>query len=290
MKERKNRIIICMLTAVVSVILSLGCGLFASIAGTGRGLGSDLGEMLRRVQAGTTAYIIMIDPGHGGMDGGASSSDGTLEKDINLAIAKKMATAAEQYDCRVMLTREKDQWLCETEEGSIRSRKTADLAARRELIRKYKPDVVVSIHLNSFKEDASVSGAQVFYPPGDAVWQETGEPDDAYMQSHQMSSQQPENALMQSRLLAETMQKKINEALQPDTPRTAMTRDGVFIFKEVEQPVIIIECGFMSNPDEAAKLKTDKYQQELAACIMSGIADFAGLKKPVNVEIIDSSK
>lgn len=253
MKVKKLLIMICVLTVLTITVISLDCG-----------------DLTRRVQAENADFLIMIDPGHGGMDGGAVSSSGTLEKDINLAVAKKLADAAEQYGCAVLMTRETDEWLCDTDDGSIRSRKTADLMARRQLIRKYEPDITVSVHLNSFKEDPSVRGAQVFYP-GSAV-QTSGD------------------ALQQSRELAETMQGVLNETLQPDSPRTAMTRDGVFIFKEVEHPVIIVECGFMSNSEEAEKLESERYQKELAQQMMVGIAGFANLKMPVNVEIIDSNQ
>lgn len=249
MKERKLLILICIITALIIGIISLDCGVAE-----------------HRVFTGTSQYVILIDPGHGGMDGGASGSDGTLEKDINLAISRQLEAAAEQYRCRTVLTRENGEWLCRTDEGSIRSRKTADLAARREMIEKYAPDIMVSIHLNSFKEDPAVKGAQVFYP-GDCV---------------------SDDVLDQCRQLAETMQSEINETLQKENPRTAMIRDGVFIFRNAETPVIIIECGFLSNHDEMGKLKTVEYQQELAQCIMAGIVEFAHIEKRNPIEFIDS--
>lgn len=252
MKEKKIVAIICILTSFFIAVISLDCGIIT------------VGK-----QTGNADYVLLIDPGHGGMDGGASGSDGTLEKDINLSIAKLLANEAEQYSCRVILTREQDEWLCNTDEGSIRSRKTADLKARCEMIKQYAPDLTISIHLNSFKEDPSVRGAQVFYPAG--------------------SSQADSSDVMhQCRQLAELLQARLNETLQQDNPRTAMTRDGVFIFKEVERPVIIVECGFLSNPSECDTLKSDEYQQNLARCIMGAIAEFAELEKPETVEIIDS--
>lgn len=266
MKEKKILMIISVITAFIITIISLDCGIFAGNTSIDSGRTGGFHELIRRVQTATADYLILIDPGHGGMDGGASGNDGTLEKNINLAIAEKLAKTVEQYKCAAVLTRENDNWLCETEEGSIRSRKTADLKARRELIRKYNPDITVSIHLNSFKEDPGVNGAQVFYP----------------------SKNGSEEVLQQCRALAETIQEKMNETLQKEEPRTAIVRDGVFIFKEVERPMIIIECGFISNPEEAEKLKTDKYQQELAQCIVAGIAEFAGLEKLQKLEITDS--
>ncbi len=249
MREQKTVKIICAVIVIAVAVISLDCGIMA-----------------RKVQTGEADYLIMIDPGHGGMDGGASSSDGTLEKDINLAIAKQLAGMAEQYGCAAILTRETDEWLCRTEEGSIRSRKTADLKARRELIREYKPDITVSIHLNSFKEDPNVKGAQVFYPAAGGA----------------------DDVLEECRSLADVIQKTMNRTFQSEEPRTAMNRDGVFLFKEVMCPTIIVECGFMSNPAEAGRLKTTEYQNRVAGAVMTGIAEFAGLEEPETIEIIDS--
>ena len=268
MKEKKILIIVCVAAALIIAVISLDCGILPNGEQCRIIKNLHLDALARRVQGESADYLVMIDPGHGGMDGGASCSDGTLEKDINLEIAGKLADAAAEYDCRTVLTRETDAWLCETEEGSIRSRKTADLIARRELIRKYSPDILVSIHLNSFKEDPGVSGAQVFYPSVN------GEPE----------------VLQQCKKLAETIQNKMNEELQQDEPREAMVRDGIFLFKEVKQPMVIVECGFMSNPDEAEKLKNGTYQDAAVQCIMDGIAEFSRLKKPEHVEIIDSFK
>lgn len=105
--------------------------------------------------------VIVIDPGHGGMDGGASSNKGTTEKDINLRIAMYMKELAELDGWKVVMTRETDKSLHKKEEGTIRNQKTQDLIARRELIKETMPMVAVSIHLNSFKQDPSVRGADI---------------------------------------------------------------------------------------------------------------------------------
>ena len=253
---------------MIIAIISLGCGTFAATGRCDLINHIDLGRLVRSVQGDYADFLVMIDPGHGGMDGGASASDGTLEKDINLAIAGKLAIAAEAYNCSTILTRETDEWLCETEDGSIRSRKTADLMGRRELIRKYSPDIVVSIHLNSFRENPAVHGVQVFYP----------------------SMNGDTEILQQCEKLAVIIQKQMNNNLQQEEPRSAMARDGVFLFREVNCPMVIVECGFMSNSNDTEKLKTESYQQKAAQCIMEGIAEFSGLKKPEYVEIINSSE
>ncbi len=251
MKEKKLLMIICFVIVLIIAILSLDCGILARIT-----------------QAGSTENILLIDAGHGGMDSGAVSADGTYEKDINLAIAKELEKIAPDYGFRTVMTRENDEWLCTEETGSIRSRKTADLAARREMLRKYSPQLAVSIHLNSFKEDPSVYGVQVFYP----------------------GSGGDETVLEGSKRLAEAMQQTLQDELAVKKERTAMIREGVFIFKEVLCPIVIVECGFLSNPEEAALLKTAEYQQKAAQGIMAGIAEFTGFQKKENVEIIDSLK
>lgn len=104
-----------------------------------------------------------MDPGHGGMDGGAQSSDGTSEKDINLSIAEQVKKQLEGEGVKVIMTRYKDEGLYdESQEGTIRSLKTQDMKERKRIIDDSKADLTVSIHLNSFTQDSSVKGAQVF--------------------------------------------------------------------------------------------------------------------------------
>lgn len=249
MAEKRFVIIISIIAALVIAIISLDCG-----------------AIIRSVQSGTPDHVLLIDPGHGGMDGGAVSGDGTSEKNINLAVALELADAASEYGWQVIMTRSTDEWLCSTEEGSIRSRKTEDLLSRREMITDYEPELAVSIHLNSFKEDPSVSGAQVFYP----------------------DSGGSEGMLQQCREFAETLQRNLPAGADKDKHRTAMVKDDVMIFKEVICPVVIIECGFLSNPQEADLLKTKEYQQELAQGIMAGITEFTGVEKKTDIELIDS--
>ena len=249
MKERWILTGICIIVAVIVAVISL-----------------DFGALARNVQTGAAEHVLLIDPGHGGMDGGAVGSDGTSEKDINLAIAEELKKAAEDYGWQVIMTRESDRWLCTSEEGSIRARKTEDLLNRREMIREYEPDIAVSIHLNSFKEDPSVSGVQVFYPDSGG--------EDAVLQ--------------QCRTFAETLQASLMKELDVKKERTAMAKRDVLLFREVICPIVIVECGFLSNPEEAQLLKTGDYQCRTAQGIMAGITEFTGVEKEIDIEIIDS--
>lgn len=249
MINRKIRLAIGITAMLISGIIILNCGVLAV-----------------KTQAGTMRPVLFIDAGHGGIDGGAVSSGGVPEKDINLAIAKRVCRLAEDNGWNVIMTRETDKGLYGKEEGSIRAMKTADLRARRDMMRKYQPDAAVSIHLNSFREDPSVKGVQVFYPNR---W-----------------SDQELNA--QCEEFAEIMQGSLNETVESGKDRVPLVKDDVFIFKEEICPIVIVECGFLSNSEEAELLQTKEYQQQLAEGIMAGITEFTGVEKENPVKVIDS--
>jgi N-acetylmuramoyl-L-alanine amidase len=212
------------------------------------------------------ADTILIDPGHGGMDGGASSANGTTEKDINLAIALYIKELAEADGWHVVLTRQKDEGLGGKGNGTIRSQKTADLIARREMIKEVKPVVAVSIHLNSFKQDSSVRGAQAFYPSGPAE----------------------QTVLDESKRLAEVIQEKLISGMADGNDREALVKRDVLMFKNPTVPMVIIECGFLSNPEEAKLLEQEEYQRKLAEFIYDGIRSYTGKEPQKPVESIDS--
>ena len=197
---------------------------------------------------------IVIDPGHGGFDGGAQSESGVPEKDINLSIAKELEKLLKKKGFRVRMTRESDTALGHTESSTIRSRKTADLNERKKIIDEESPLLTVSIHLNSFKEDRSVRGAQVFYPEEDTD-KKTG-----------------------SRALAESVQKELIKGLDDGTERSVLPKNDIRLMKDIKTPIIIIECGFLSNYEEAKLLVKEDYQKKTALCIYKGIVKFVKLK------------
>lgn len=223
-------------------------------------------RIAERVQNAMASDILLIDPGHGGIDGGAVSGRGVSEKAINLAIAQEVKVLAEQAGWQVVMTREGDDGLYEEGSGSIRSMKTQDLKARRELIKKTQPQLAISIHLNSFKEDPSVKGAQVFFPGtgGD------------------------EKLLKKSEALAKILQKKASKAVGSGTDRVALAKSDVYLFKEVTCPIAIIECGFLSNPEEAEMLQSSQYQKKLAEGIFAGITEFTGKRPQKAIRVVDS--
>ena len=219
-------------------------------------------SLIAKVQQVTSSDIILIDPGHGGMDGGASSAAGVSEKDINLSISLYIKEYAEADGWKVVMTREEDKGLGDSGSKTIRSQKTADLIARRNMIKDVKPTVSVSVHLNSFKQDPSVRGAQTFYPGG----------------------QGEQYALDESKKLAEAIQEHLVSGIADGTDRVALVKRDVLMFKNPTVPMAIVECGFLSNPEEAKLLEQEEYQRKLARCIYEGILLYTGRepKKPIN--------
>ena len=182
--------------------------------------------------------VIMIDPGHGGEDPGKIGVNQAKEKDVNLKIAKKTKERLEKKGWKVVMTREKDVMLGDPAAGN---KKIHDMKARVERINKTMPQAAVSIHQNSY-QDAQIHGAQVFY----------------YSHSEE------------GKRMAEVMQKALLKADEENT-RQAKANDTYYLLKRTEVPTIIVECGFLSNPEEAAKLVTPKYQEKLAEAIAEGI-------------------
>ena len=190
--------------------------------------------------AGKAAVTVVIDPGHGGVDGGAEADDGTPEKNINLNIALKLKQLAENDGWNVIMTREEDTGLYSEQNSTIRSKKTEDLKKRKEIFDSSAADAAVSIHLNSYTADRSVRGAQVFYADGSE----------------------------ESKMLAECIQNQMKNR------RRAMAKSDVLILQQAKVPTVIAECGFLSNYEESRKLRTDECQNKLAKNIYSGIKNY----------------
>ena len=197
--------------------------------------------------ADKTAVTIVIDPGHGGVDGGAQADDGTPEKNINLNIALKLKKLAENDGWNVIMTREEDTGLYSEQNSTIRSKKTEDLKKRKQIFDSSAADAAVSIHLNSYTADRSVRGAQVFYAGGSE----------------------------ESKMLAECVQEQMGNR------RRAMAKSDVLILQQVKVPTVIAECGFLSNYEESRKLRTDEYQNEMAKNIYSGIKTYIENNKEI---------
>ncbi len=203
----------------------------------------------RRITLETAAPVrtlppVLIDPGHGGEDGGAVSGD-VLEKHINLAVSHDVADLLRLCGYTVSMTRDTDDAL--TNEGEdVRKRKYNDMKMRLDLYNATPDNVVVSIHQNKFDAAAS-HGAQVFYSPN-----------------------HPNSAV-----LAEALRKSVTGMLQPDNTRTCKAAGKeIFLLKNARVPAVIVECGFISNQQERELLVTDDYQKQLALAIAAGLMNY----------------
>lgn len=185
---------------------------------------------------------VVIDAGHGGADPGKVGVDGSLEKDINLKIAKKLAAFLTAADVDVVLTREDDAGLYDE---NVSNKKVQDMKNRVALIEEKKPALTVSIHQNSYHEEY-VHGAQVFYYEGS----------------------------QESKEIAERMQRVLAEQIDPDNARQAKANSSYYLLKKTSSPIVIVECGFLSNYEEAQKLSSEIYQEKTAWAIHMAIMNY----------------
>lgn len=196
---------------------------------------------------GTAKPVVVVDIGHGGWDPGKIGVDGSLEKDINLQIAQKLKAYLEKSDVTVVMTRDSDHGLYDEDDSN---KKMADMKGRCDLINKTAPALTVSIHQNSYHEE-SINGGQVFY----------------YKNS--------ENG----KRLAEILQKRFDFVLGERNRRVAKANDNYYILLHVRSPIVIVECGFLSNQKEAALLNTEEYQDRLAWTIHMGILEYLNTRQ-----------
>ena len=188
------------------------------------------------------ASVIVIDVGHGGYDPGKVSVNQVLEKDVNLAIALKLRSYLEAQDCIVYMTRETDCSLCDENEGN---KKQSDMNHRISFIEEMQPDLMISIHQNSYSSP-SVRGAQTFY----------------YHTSDD------------SKYLASCVQSALIAYADPDNNRMHKSNSSYYILKHVNCPAVLVECGFLSCPEECALLTSERYQDMVAYAIACGIRTY----------------
>lgn len=191
----------------------------------------------------TAGPYVLVDAGHGGADGGATGADGTEEKTVNLQISRTLSLLLRVMGVRTGMTREDDRSI-HTEGDSLREQKVSDMHNRLTMYE--EATVVVSIHQNHFSE-AKYYGAQVFCAP-----------------------QHP-----QSRVLGAAVRESVLGLLQPDNTRQLKTADdGVFLLSNTTVPAVLVECGFLSNPAECAKLAQSDYQRQMAFAVAGGVFSF----------------
>lgn len=192
-------------------------------------------------EEGKDQVCVVIDAGHGGADPGKVGINNALEKDINLEIALILKKFLEAEDIRVVMTREDENGLYD--EGAS-NKKVQDMKRRLAIIEEADPELVVSIHQNSYHEEY-VKGAQVFF--------------------YQTSER--------SRVLADILQEQL-ALLDPENKRQAKGNDSYYLLKKTGKPIVIVECGFLSNSEEAGRLITPVYQERLAWNIHMGIMKY----------------
>ena len=191
------------------------------------------------VSTESAGFVVVLDAGHGGNDPGKVGVDGTLEKDINLSLVYKLKEVLEAADVTVILTREEDHGLYQ---DSDTNKKRADMKARCELIGESQADLVISIHQNSY-HDESVKGAQVFYYTGSE----------------------------EGRSLAEQIEASLRSVIGEENTRQAKANSEYYLLLHTSCPTAIVECGFLSNWEEAEKLGDEGYQEKLAWAIHLGV-------------------
>ena len=188
---------------------------------------------------------IVVDAGHGVPDEGAESSNGTTEAETNLKIALKLQNLLEQSGCTVILTRSDENAIYDIDSKTLKQKKVSDIRNRVKIGNESSADVFVSIHLNKIPQP-QYDGWQTFYKEGSE----------------------------EGAKLAKSIQSNLNEAIQKENNRIAKTIDNIYIIKKVEIPTTIVECGFLSNPEEEKHLLQDDYQNKLAWGIYNGIIDY----------------
>lgn len=206
---------------------------------------SDKKETVPTVSLPVSGKTIVIDAGHGKPDEGAQSNSGTTEAETNLKIALKLQNLLEQSGSLVILTRSDENAIYDIDSKTLKQKKISDIHNRVKIGNESSADIFVSIHLNKIPQQ-QYDGWQTFYNAESAEGQR----------------------------LAVSIQNNLNDAIQKENNRVAKSIDNIYIVKHVEIPMTIVECGFLSNPEEEKLLLEDDYQNRLAWGIYNGIIEY----------------
>lgn len=190
-------------------------------------------------------WVVVLDAGHGGMDGGAVGTTGVLEKELNLAVTKQIEALLLQQGVQVILTRSEDISLHQNDKASVHAQKESDLKTRWEIGQKSNADLFVSIHMNQFSQ-SQYRGAQVFYADSP-----------------------------HSKELAQMLKQQLDPVSEKSKNRqTKAASDSMYILRKAKIPSVLVECGFLSNPEEEALLCSPEYQQQIAQAITDALLRF----------------
>ncbi|MBQ3414247.1 MAG: N-acetylmuramoyl-L-alanine amidase CwlD [Clostridia bacterium] len=199
-------------------------------------------KMKETVTLPVSGKTVILDAGHGTPDEGAQSSNGITEAQINLKIALKVQNLLEQSGCTVILTRSDEKAIYDMDSKTLRQKKISDIHNRVKIGNESEADIFVSIHLNKIPQP-QYSGWQCFFKEGNE----------------------------KSEKLAKEIQNNLQNSIDKNNKRLAMKIENIYIVKHVEIPLSIVECGFLSNPEEEKQLLDDEYQNKLAWGIYNGI-------------------
>lgn len=203
--------------------------------------GSTAATVLAENSAIGRENVIVIDAGHGGEDGGAVSCTGVLESQINLELAKRLDDLLQLLGYETKMIRTTDISIY-TEGDTIAAKKVSDLKQRVKIVSETEGAILLSIHQNLFP-DSRYSGAQVFY-----------------------------NNIAGSKELAQKMQTQFVASVNPGSRRKAKAATNVYLLEHIQKPGVLVECGFLSNPEEEAKLRTGAYQKKICCIIAATLA------------------
>lgn len=206
-------------------------------------MGSNTVSTIRQQNPVDRHTRIVIDAGHGGIDGGATSCTGVLESQLNLEIALRLNDLFHFIGYETVMIRSTDESIY-INGNTIASQKVSDLNERVRIVNETADGILVSIHQNTF-QDSRYYGAQVFYSSAE-----------------------------QSQYLAQTVQNQLIQALNPESKRKAKPAKGVYLMEHIKRPGILIECGFISNAKEEAQLRSPEYQKKLCAVIAASVSSY----------------
>jgi len=202
-----------------------------------------------------TNKTVILDAGHGLPDEGAVGFTGTTEQAINLEIVLKLQKLIEQSGSKVILTRSDENGIYSADSTSLRNKKISDIKNREYIVDNSNADIFISIHLNKY-QDSKYSGWQTFY----------------------------QSKIDNSKLLATSIQNELNNNINNDNKRVPMAIKGVYLMEHISIPGVVVECGFISNPNEEELLKQETHQSKLAWGIYTGVKKYFQEIDNINVE------
>ncbi len=224
--------------SLISVYILVLAGLLGIAAG-----GSKVVTVLSENAAVPNRNTVVVDAGHGGVDGGATSCTGVLESQFNLEIALRLKDLCNLLGMNTVMIRDTDCSVY-TQGNSIAQKKVSDLKERVRITNATENGILISIHQNLFS-DSKYSGAQVFYAPTEG-----------------------------SQVLAKSMQNAFVNTLNPGSHRQAKKADSIYLMQHITCPGVLVECGFLSNPREEYLLRTEDYQKRVCCVIATSVSNF----------------